>query len=322
MRVNERVEELKKFFYNDDYGREFFDVHHFINRVIAPQAKSNVRGDYHPVWQGEVTPSEGFRYYGALWQSGSVSNRLISAHAMGKRPLTDKKGPIHVDARYEEEGGSRKAIDFHVPVDFTQRRDGASKFAFSVISDGRAPLLTIAKLIPERGKPHHVVLTSHSVEGHKLAELLARRLRGIATQLRDEEGRKLPQPGITLVAGNNVDLPEEKRRPTRRETAQKGREAFAKLPDLERKTRELEVKLARKEAQAARNARLVRALIRQQRTLKGEVAVQEGIKKEKIARLADHEAKLREIEQETKAGFGKRRKALENIRRIAGSAKR
>ncbi|MDP3741927.1 MAG: hypothetical protein Q8R15_01285 [Candidatus Micrarchaeota archaeon] len=304
MRINERIEELKKFFHTTD-ERAVFSVQNLAN-LVASSLKVPVQR-YHGIYQGTSHEHGHTETRSASFQTDDRITNVISLgtelHSKTAILTASNRGAIK---------GTRTDFKFHVPFSFTK---GASKFHFTVIEGSdEKPLLTIAKTA-NYGEPAKAVITSHSADGHKVAKLLTRRLAGIATQFRDKDGAKLPMPEITLVKGENVKLPEAKGKLTRRETTRQAMKAFEKLPQLQAELKQLRTKLSGKERQTARDRKLLRTLIAKHRQLRGELATEGQIKREQIANHAEAVKKLSEVAAlAEQAKFGNRGKTLAQIR--------
>ncbi len=310
MRTNERIEELKKFFHTSDEHAMFsvMDLCH----LVSSAAKVPVER-YHGIWQGTVHEQDGnVQVRGASFQNSSISDRLLGVSPVTQTP--NKKTSLLTGNHCGAMRNQYTPINFHVPLSFSK---GASRFHVTVINDSdEKPLLTIAKTA-NPNEPARVVITSHSADGHKVGDLLIRRLVAIATQFRDN-GAKLPMPEITLVKGEGVNLPEEAKKPTRRETTRQARAALEKLPQLQAELEQIRRKLAGKEVQTIRDRKLLRTLIAKHRQLRGELATEGSIKRDQIARHADAVAKLSEVAAlAERSKFGNRGKTLAQIREAA-----
>ncbi len=225
-----------------------------------------------------------------------------------------EKGIARIRVLPEPKTGE-SAVRIHVPVDFTHGGDALFHLTSFTTLEGK-PLLTVAK---NTNGPPQVVLTSHSVDGHLLGELLADKLKGITGQLMIH--KEAPDVQVTLVKGEGFKI-------TQRAARRKMRSDV--MRELVRLTAELETARALRD-EALDNVRLLQAHrlpglvagIDRAKVKLAEEAIHEHERLRRKGDVADAEVKRlqRKLEKVRRvaelAGFGSRGKALELIKKLA-----
>ncbi len=303
MRVNERIEELKQFF----HGREEVSVFHMTNFANKLAESLKIETDRYPgVFLGSLTDTDRPRLEHSAYGISLDKQFDYNSHVKTKNSFQL--------FGYRDRRKQRNRIDFHVPLAYF--KGGINFHATTITTKGDDPLLTIAKTNNPR-ETSKVMITSHSTDGHRLAEVLTRRLNAIAAQFRDEEGKKLPVPEITLVKGETVNLPEEAKNPTRREVKLRGLAAINANETLS----EAFGLMKTHQQTAIANAKAITAQLEAERNAHEQTKAELEKQKEALRKKTEaHDAlvkRLGKIHEATQVGFGKRAKAIEAIKKLA-----